>query len=151
MSVYREDRSSVVRSSAKPTVVVIAPSDIPLQVRAANAAVLRFESPEEFEQWSHASAAEVAAAVDAALAEYNIDRSSCSSRTQEILVRLCERPTIPSVKELFAACGSRRSCYRSWSEDLPVTPAEFLTRVRLLHLRAAAARHNMAHRAAAPS
>ncbi len=127
-------------ASTRPAVVVIAPSDIPVQVRAANAPVLRFESSEEFEQWSHASAAHVAAAVHAGLAEWNIDLSSCSPRTQEIIARLCERPIIPSVKELFAACSSRRSCYRSWSEDLPVTPAEFLTRVRLLHLRAAAAR-----------
>jgi hypothetical protein len=119
-------------------VVVIAPSDIPVQVRAANAPVLRFDSPEEFVQWSHGSAARVAAAVHAALAEYNVDLARCSPRTQEIIARLCERPVIPSVKEMFAACSSRRSCYRSWSEDIPVTPADFLTRVRLLHVRAAA-------------
>lgn len=138
MSVYREDRSPVLRASAKLTVVVIAPSDIPVQVRAANAPVLRFDSPEEFEQWSHGSAARVAAAVQAALAECNVDIARCSPRTQEIIARLCERPVIPSVKEMFAACSSRRSCYRSWSEDIPVTPADFLTRVRLLHVRAAA-------------
>ncbi|HYI10592.1 MAG TPA: hypothetical protein VEK57_16145 [Thermoanaerobaculia bacterium] len=124
----------------QPSVFVIAPTDVSVQVRAANASVLRFESSEEFEQWSHGSAAGVAVAVYAALAEWNIDLStSCSLRTQEIIARLCERPIVPSVKELFAVCSSRRSCYRAWTEDLPVMPAEFLTRVRLLHLRAAAA------------
>jgi hypothetical protein len=139
MSLYREDRLAILPSSARPTVVVIAPSDVPVQVRAANAPVLRFASSEEFEQWSHGSAARVAAAVQAALAEYGVDLASCSPRTQEIIARLCERPIVPSVKELFAACSSRRSCYRSWSDDVPVTPAEFLTRVRLLHLRGTAA------------
>ena len=138
MSVYREDRLSIFSSSARSTVVVIAPSDVPVQVRAANAPVLRFESSEEFEQWSHGSAARVAAAVYAALAERNVDLASCSPRTQEIIARLCDRPTVPSVKELFAPCSSRRSCYRSWSDDIPATPAEFLTRVRLLHLHATA-------------
>ena len=129
---------SIDRESRSQTVVVIAPSHVPVQVRAANAPVLRFESSQEFEQWSHGSAARVAAAVYVALAEWNIDLTSRSPRTQEIIARLCESPTIPSVKELFATCSSRRSCYRSWSEDIPVTPAEFLTRVRLLHLRASA-------------
>ncbi|HYK03783.1 MAG TPA: hypothetical protein VE974_18645 [Thermoanaerobaculia bacterium] len=128
----------VLPSSAKPTVVVIAPRDIPVQVRAANAPVLRFETSEAFEQWSRGSAARVAAAVYAALAESKVDLASCSPRTQEIIARLCERAVIPSVKELFAACSSRRSCYRSWSEDITVTPADFLTRVRLLQLPAAA-------------
>lgn len=143
MSVYREDRVSLLRSSAKPTVVVIAPSDVPVQVRAANAPVLRFESSEEFEQWSHGAAARVAAAVYAALAEKNVDLASCSPRTQEIIARLCGRPTVPSVKELFSLCSSRRSCYRSWSDDIPATPAEFLTRVRLLHLHTAAAQDDV--------
>ena len=144
MSVYREDRVSILRASVKPTVVVIAPSDVPVQVRTANAPVLRFESSEEFEQWSHGSAARVAAAVYAALAEWNIDLARCSPRTQEIITRLCDRPTVPSVKELFAACSSRRSCYRSWSDDIPATPAEFLTRVRVLRLQTAAAQDDAA-------
>lgn len=130
------DRLSAVRASYKPTVVVIAPSDIPVHVRAPHAPVLRFETPDEFRQWSHGAAARVAAAVDAALAELNIEVDSCSPRTQEIIARLRERPTVPSVKEMFAACSSRRSCYRSWSDDIPVSPADFLTRVRLQHLRA---------------
>jgi len=141
MSFYREDRLPILPSSVRPTVVVIAPRDLPVQVRAANAPVLRFESSEEFEQWSRGASERVAAAVYAALAECNIDVESCSPRTQEIIARLCERPTIPSVKELFAPCSSRRSCYRSWSEDIAVTPAEFLTRVRW---------HNMAHHVAPP-
>jgi hypothetical protein len=161
MSFYREDRLPILPSSVGPTVVVIAPKDVPVQVRAANAPVLRFESSEEFEQWSRGASERVEAAVYAALAEGDIELASCSPRTQEIIARLCERPTIPSVKELFASCSSRRSCYRSWSDDIPVTPAEFLTRVRLRHLRAsigqngaagpgADAWHNMAHRAAPP-
>lgn len=138
MSIYRDDRLPILRSSGQAAVVVIAPRDVPVQVRAANAPVLRFETSEEFEQWSHGSAAKIAAAVDAALAEWSVDLSSCSPRTQEIIARLRERPTIPSVKELFAACSSRRSCYRSWSENIPATPVEFLTRVRLLQVRAVA-------------
>lgn len=139
MSLYQMNRLCAQRPSLHPPVVVIAPSDVPVQVRAPNAPVLRFESSEEFRQWSRGAAARVAAAVYAALDELHVDLVKCSPRTQEVIARLCERPVIPSVKELFAYGSSRRSFYRSWSEDIPETPAEFLTRVRLLHVRAAAA------------
>jgi hypothetical protein len=130
---------SALRSSSQP-VFVIAPTDVSVQIRAAHAPVLRFATSAEFEQWSHESSARVAAAVHAALAELNLELAACSPRTQEVLVRLCERETIPSVKELFAACSSRRSFYRSWNADVNETPAAFLTRVRLLHLRFSAER-----------
>jgi hypothetical protein len=141
MSVDQGERLTLVRSSSTPTVVVIAPSDVPVQVRASNAPVLRFESSAEFEQWSHGSTARVAAAVYGALAELNVDPGSCSPRTQEVIARLCERETVPSVKEMFAACSSRRSFYRSWNDDIPETPADFLIRVRLLHLHGGALDH----------
>ena len=128
------------RLPSQPAVFVIAPTDVPVQVRAAHAPVMRFSTSAEFERWSHASAARVAAAVYAALAELNVDLTSCTPRTQEVLMRLCERETIPSVKELFAACSSRRSFYRSWNDDIRETPAAFLRRVHLLHLRTSAAR-----------
>jgi hypothetical protein len=116
-------------------VFVIAPTDVAVQVRAADAPVLRFESAAEFERWRKGSNALVDAAVHAALAELNVAIPECSSRTQEVITRLRERETIPSVKELLAPCSSRRSFYRSWSEDVGETPAAFLDRVRLLHLR----------------
>ncbi|HEX8619454.1 MAG TPA: hypothetical protein VF911_17870 [Thermoanaerobaculia bacterium] len=119
---------------------VIAPTDVAVQVRAAHAPVLRFATSAEFERWSHESASRVAAAVHAALDELQIDLAACSPRTQEVIAHLCDRETIPSVKELFAACSSRRSFYRSWNKDIKETPAAFLTRVRLLHLRFSAAR-----------
>jgi hypothetical protein len=119
---------------------VIAPANVPVQVRAAHASVRRFATSAEFEHWSHCSSARVAAAVYAALAESKIDIPSCSPRTQEVIARLCALETIPSVKELLAGCSSRRSFYRSWSDDVRETPAAFLTRVRLLHLRASSSR-----------
>jgi len=141
---------SALRSSSQPAVFVIAPTDVSVQVRATDAPVLRFTTSAEFERWSHDSSARVAAAVYAALAELNIDLSSCSPRTQEVIVRLCERETIPSVKELFAACSSRRSFYRSWNDDIHETPSAFLTRVRLLHLRSSAAHDDSAAQGGTP-
>lgn len=122
------------RSWSCPAVFVIAPTDVSVQIRTTDASVLRFSTSAEFEQWSHQASARISAAVYAALAELQIDPARCSPRTQEVLAHLCERETIPSVKELFAACSSRRSFYRSWTEDVCEAPAAFLTRVRLLHL-----------------
>lgn len=128
-----------VRRSQQPSAVfVIAAMDVPVHVRAADAPVLRFATSAEFERWSHETSAQVSAAVDAALAELQVEASCCSPRTQEVLSRLRERETIPSVKELLAVCSSRRSFYRYWTQDIGETPAAFLTRVRLLHLRGAA-------------
>jgi hypothetical protein len=122
------------RSSSCPAVFVIAPTDVSVHVRTTDAPVLRFSTSAEFEQWSHQASARISAAVYAALAELQIDPAQCSPRTQEVLAHLCDRETIPSVKELFAACSSRRSFYRSWTEDVCEAPAAFLTRVRLRHL-----------------
>lgn len=129
---------SELRSSA-PTVVVIAPRDIRVHVPLRDAAVLRFDSSDEFEMWRKGSAARISAAVHAVLAELECDLASCSARTQEVIARLCEQVQIPSVKELFAIGASRRSCYRSWDADIRISPAEFLERVHLLHLRQAEA------------
>jgi hypothetical protein len=127
------------RSSSQPAVFVIAPTDVSVHVRATDAPVLRFSTSAEFAQWRQQASTRITAAVYAALNELQIDTARCSPRTQEVLAHLCERETIPSVKEMFAACSSRRSFYRSWTEDICETPAAFLTRVRLLHLRSSAA------------
>ncbi|HEY2830481.1 MAG TPA: hypothetical protein VGJ88_10225 [Thermoanaerobaculia bacterium] len=125
----------IVRRSQPQPVFVIAPMDVPVHVRASEAQVLRFATSAEFERWSHATSAQVGAALDAALAELRVDASRCSPRTQEVLSRLRERESIPSVKELFAVCSSRRSFYRCWTNDIGEAPAAFLIRVRLLYLR----------------
>jgi len=103
---------SAVSTPSQPAVFVIAPTDVTVQVRATDAPVLRFSTSAEFQRWSRESSARVAAAVDAALAELNVEPASCSPRTQEVLAGLCAREIIPSVKEMFAACSSRRSFYR---------------------------------------
>ena len=99
--------------------------------------MLRFASSSEFERWRKGVNARVEAAVDAALSQLGVDIASCSPRTQEVVARLRERESIPSVKELLASCSSRRSFYRSWTEDIGEAPAAFLDRVRLAHLRTA--------------
>lgn len=96
---------------------------------------MRFASSDEFERWRKGSSARVQAAVYAALSELGIELDTCSPRTQEVIAALKERETVPSVKELLASCSSRRSFYRSWTDDIGETPALFLERVRLLHLR----------------
>ena len=124
-------------SKDQPQVVVIAPEDVPFHIRKTDVPVLRFASSDEFEKWRTGSCARVDAAVRAALDELRIDPTTCSPRTQEVLARLRERESVPSVKELLAMCSSRRSFYRSWTEDIGEAPAAFLDRVRLAHLRAA--------------
>jgi len=128
-------------SQQQSPVFVIAATDVSVHVRAAGGPVLRFASSAEFERWSRGSSALVSAAVNAALAELKIEPSRCSPRTQEVLAHLCKRESVPSVKELLASCSSRRSFYRSWNDDIGETPAAFLMRVRLLHLRFNAAQH----------
>lgn len=122
-------------SKDQPRVVVIAPENVPIQVRKSDVPVLRFASSDEFERWRRGSSARVEAAVLVALAELRIDVAACSPRTQEVIAYLKERESIPSVKELLASCSSRRSFYRSWNDDIGESPAVFLERVRLLHIR----------------
>lgn len=124
--------------------VVIAPRDVPVHVRHPHTAVLRFSSSDEFERWREGSSARVEEAVDAALHELGIVAGKCSPRTQEVLARLKARETIPSVKELVGLCSSRRSFYRWWTRDLRESPAVFLERVRLLHLRTKSTSENAA-------
>lgn len=124
-------------SKDQPTVVVIAPENVPIQVRKSDVPILRFANSDEFERWRKGGSERVAAAVDAALSKLGIDLTACSPRTQEVMARLKEREAVPSVKEMLASCSSRRSFYRSWTEDIGETPAAFLERVRLLHLRTA--------------
>jgi transcriptional regulator GlxA family with amidase domain len=130
-------------SKDQPAVFVIAPEDVPVHVRKTDVPVMRFATSDDFERWRTGSSARVEAAVDATLADLEINLDTCSPRTQEVIASLKARPAIPSVKELLAACSSRRSFYRSWTEDIHETPAAFLERVRLQHLRAAqrAAQH----------
>jgi hypothetical protein len=123
-------------SKDQPTVFVIAPEDVPVHVRKSDVPVLRFASSDEFERWRKGSSALVEAAVDQALSDLGVDLAACSPRTQEVMARLRERPSIPSVKEMLASCSSRRSFYRSWTEDIGEAPAAFLDRVRLCHLAA---------------
>jgi transcriptional regulator GlxA family with amidase domain len=118
-------------------VFVIAPEDVPVHVRKTDVPVMRFATSDDFERWLQGSSARVEEAVEATLADLEINLDSCSPRTQEVIASLKARPAIPSVKELLAACSSRRSFYRSWTEDIRETPAAFLERVRLQHLRAA--------------
>jgi hypothetical protein len=125
-------------SKDEAAVFVIAPDGVTVHVRKADIPVLRFASSAEFERWRRGSSARVEAAVDAVLGEMGIDLSSCSARTQEIILHLRERESVPSVKELVAGSSSRRSFYRSWSDDIREMPAVFLDRVRLRHLHAAA-------------
>jgi hypothetical protein len=126
-------------SKDQPTVFVIAPENVPVDVRNTRAPVLRFATSDEFEKWRKGSSALVEAAVYAALLDLGIDIAACSPRTQEVIARLKERDTIPSVKELLATCSSRRSFYRSWTHDIGEAPSVFLERVRLLHLRTSSA------------
>ncbi|HEY6140397.1 MAG TPA: hypothetical protein VI670_21795 [Thermoanaerobaculia bacterium] len=124
-------------SKDQPQVVVIAPEDVPIHIRKIDVSVLRFASSDEFERWRKGASARVETAVRAALDDLRIDITACSPRTQEVLARLKERENVPSVKELLAICSSRRSFYRSWTDDIGEAPAAFLDRVRLAHLRAA--------------
>lgn len=138
------------RSQQKPTVFVIGEMDVPVHVRAPDKVVLRFATSAEFERWRNEKSAMVGAAVDAALAELHIEVQACSPRTQEALSALRQRESIPSVKELIAACSSRRSFYRCWTNDIGETPAAFLTRVRLLHLHQSGTTWHSANASAAP-
>lgn len=97
---------------------------------------MRFATPAEFERWRKGSTVRVEAAVGVVLAALDIDVAACSPRTQEVIAQLKERESIPSVKELLARCSSRRSFYRSWTDDIGEAPAAFLDRVRLAYLRA---------------
>jgi hypothetical protein len=126
-------------SKDQPSVFVIAPENVPVQVRKPHVVVLRFSNSYEFERWRQGPCAHVAAAVRAALADLGIDLEACSPRTRDVIARLTERENVPLVKELVGLDSSRRSFYRWWMRDIRETPAAFLERVRLLHVRTALA------------
>jgi hypothetical protein len=124
-------------SKDQPQVVVIAPEGVPIHIRKSDVPILRFASSAEFEKWRKGAIERVETAVRTALDDLRIDITACSPRTQEVMARLQERESVPSVKELLSTCSSRRSFYRSWTDDIGEAPAAFLDRVRLAHLRVA--------------
>jgi hypothetical protein len=116
------------RVTRSPVVFVIAPDEVSVTVLPSRA----------HETWRTGTSARMTVAVHAALTELHVELSRCSLRTQEVLARLCERESVPSVKDLIAHCSSRRSFYRSWQADIGETPESFLARVRRVPLRATA-------------
>jgi AraC-like DNA-binding protein len=116
-------------------IVVIAPVGVAVDVKTpCRHSTLVFSSIGEFERWHHGENEEddrmstIAPFVRKAMSLTGMTINA----TRPAMSWLCRRVTVPTVKELAAIWSSRRSFFRAWKEDAPVSPHEFLQLVRSL-------------------
>lgn len=111
-------------------VIVIAPPGAAVEVKSpAGYSTVVFASVEEFERWRRTARPTLARYVRQAL-----DAVGAASVRRAELDWLCRQQCAPSVKELSAHATSRRSFFRTWKRDLPVSPNDLLRLVRRLQV-----------------
>jgi len=105
-----------------------------LGVRDSEALI--FDSLEALDRWRAAPPRwqTIARDVDRALAEIGRAPSDLLPEVRAAVQRIARSDSAPRVRELFGVLPAR-TFYRRWSECMPVSPREFLARVRLLHAR----------------
>lgn len=112
---------------------MIAPVGVSVDVKAScRHSTVVFSSIAEFERWRAAGEVHrrptIASYVQEALTLAGIKTDSI----RPAIDWLRHRASVPTVKELAAAWSSRRSFFRAWKADAPITPREFLHFVRCL-------------------
>lgn len=118
----------------KVQVVVIAPIGVTVTVNAAcDHSVLVFPSVADFERWRDGASPEKTPSISAAVNRALTLSQVAPDRTRPAMEWLSSRSSVPTVKELAAAWSSRRSFFRIWKTDMPMSPHEFLHLVRCLH------------------
>lgn len=112
-------------------VIIIAPLWVPIQVPGMS--VRTFPSIDAFEDWRQGTVHETPLSpyVEAVLRELGV---TAPALMMPLLSWLSEQASTPPLKVVERRWSSRRSFYRRWA--LPVSPAEFLTRIRRSHARA---------------
>src|SRR5688500_14021440 len=118
----------------KVQVVVIAPVGVTVSVKAAcDYSTLVFSSVAEFERWRVDASRSVPSTIAAVVRRALMLSSISTDRTRPAIDWLSSRSSVPTVKQLAAAWSSRRSFFRTWKADMPMSPQEFLRLVRCLH------------------
>lgn len=96
---------------------------------------LIFDSLEALDRWRAVPPPRtIAAEVESALAELGRDVDDLGPQVRAAVERIARGESVPRVHELFGVLPER-TFYRRWSESMPLSPRDFLARVRLLHAR----------------
>ena len=96
---------------------------------------LIFESLEALDRWRAVPPPRtLALEVQTALAALGRGTDDLAPEVRAAVERIARGESVPRVHELFGILPER-TFYRRWSESMPLSPRDFLTRVRLLHAR----------------
>jgi methylphosphotriester-DNA--protein-cysteine methyltransferase len=114
-------------------VVVIAPAGVSIDVKSpCRHSTLVFSSVDEFERW-HRGELRPVETIERHVAEALERAGARVSRVRPAMDWLSRQQRVPSVKEFSARWSSRRSFFRTWKTELPLSPDAFLRLVRRLH------------------
>lgn len=128
LSIHSEDMDRSVQ------VVVIAPVDVTVAVKTeCRHSTLVFSSIAEFERWRVGHPSRGPSTIGGFVREALELSGITVDATRPAIDWLSHRHTVPTVKELAGMWSSRRSFFRAWKRDAPVSPHEFLALVRALH------------------
>lgn len=127
------------RSPDSAPIIVIAPPESVAEIRrllGSDWEILAFESVHALDQqrrrWE-AAGQTIEREVAEALGELDVAVGELSVRLQQLLTLLAACQTVPDHAMFARWFGSRTTLWRRWREELPETPARFLSRVRRLH------------------
>lgn len=109
---------------------------------------LIFDSLEALDRWRAVPSKPIAHDVDRALAEIGCSATDLPPDVHAAVQRIARCDSVPRVHQLFGAL-SERTFYRRWSECVPMSPKQFLARVRLLHARRLLEEHGCSSKEAA--
>ena len=116
----------------------MAPPDVSRRIEKTmhDVEVVAFRTLDELDRWrTGKSARPETIRIDllAALHEIGIDFDHVSKKLRLTLEAFAHQRTVPLAAELAARWPSRRSFYRTWSDEIHEPPGSFLRRVRTLH------------------
>jgi len=120
------------------SVIVVASADVTYRIErtVSDVEVISFRTLDELDRWrSGKSARPETIRIDffAALDEIGVEYSDLSQKLRQTLEAFAHYRTVPSAHDLVARWPSRRSFYRTWSDEIHEPPSSFLRRVRTLH------------------
>ncbi len=118
---------------------VIGPEAVRILPLISEGNVLVFDSLRTFDLWRKRDAMEetaagpIAADIESVLAELGCSLDELSGELRTFFQSLLSRTVPAPVKDLVPPGISESTLYRRWRASLPITPKEFLARLRLRH------------------
>ena len=126
------------RANGERSIIIVAPADVSRRIEKTigDVEVVAFRTLDDLDRWRDGTAARpetIRIDVLAALDEIGIEYEQLSKKLRLTLEAFSHHRTVPGAHELAARWPSRRSFYRTWSDEIHEPPSSFLRRVRTLH------------------